>query len=73
MVISECQRLSVCISFRYQVMIDCWQENPSARPTFEGLRDQMQSFERDQQVSFCRPTEYDLQRVIILVVKYSYL
>ena len=36
-------------------MIDCWQENPSARPTFEGLRDQMKSFERDHQVGvrFC--------------------
>ena len=40
------------LSFRYQVMIDCWQENPSARPTFEGLKDQMKSFERDHQVGW---------------------
>ena len=33
-------------------MIDCWQENPSARPTFEGLKDQMKRFERDHQVGW---------------------
>ena len=53
-------------------MIDCWQENPSARPTFESLRDQMKRFERDHQVGgrFC--VYFGLQHVIpTILVEYS--
>ena len=31
-------------------MIDCWQEDLGARPTFEALRERMKSFEENHQV-----------------------
>ena len=32
-------------------MLDCWQENPNARPTFSSLRDTLQEIEQNHVVS----------------------
>lgn len=31
--------------FRYKIMLDCWQENPDNRPTFENLRKDLKEME----------------------------
>ena len=36
---------------RYQLMLDCWQENPDARPTFTSLRDTLKEMEQNHVVS----------------------
>lgn len=30
---------------RYKIMLDCWQENPDNRPTFENLRKDLKEME----------------------------
>ena len=36
---------------RYQIMLKCWEENPSDRPTFTKLKDTMKEIERSHRVS----------------------
>ena len=36
---------------RYQIMLKCWEENPSDRPTFTELKDTMKEIERNHRVS----------------------
>ena len=36
---------------RYQIMLKCWEENPSDRPTFSKLKDMMKEIERNHRVS----------------------
>ena len=36
---------------RYQIMLKCWEENPSDRPTFTKLKDTMKEIERNHRVS----------------------
>ena len=36
---------------RYQIMLKCWEENPSDRPTFAKLKDSMKEMERNHMVS----------------------
>ena len=36
--------------FSYQIMLDCWRENPVDRPTFERLRNTMKEMERNHKV-----------------------
>jgi len=36
---------------RYQIMLKCWEENPSDRPTFTKLKDTMKEMERNHRVS----------------------
>ena len=38
------------LSISYQIMLDCWRENPVDRPTFERLRNTMKKIERNHQV-----------------------
>ena len=35
---------------RYRIMTDCWAENPSDRPTFSKLKQQMTEMEKDHHV-----------------------
>ena len=37
-------------SISYQIMLDCWRENPVDRPTFERLRNTMKEMERNHKV-----------------------
>ena len=37
-------------SISYQIMLDCWRENPVDRPTFERLRNTMKEVERNHKV-----------------------
>ena len=37
-------------SISYQIMLDCWRENPVDRPTFERLRNTMKEIERNHKV-----------------------
>ena len=37
-------------SISYQIMLDCWRENPVDRPTFERLRNTMKEMERNHRV-----------------------
>ena len=36
---------------RYQIMLKCWEENPSDRPTFAKLKGTMKEMERNHMVS----------------------
>ena len=38
-------------SISYQIMLDCWRENPLDRPTFERLRNTMKEMERNHKVT----------------------
>ena len=38
------------LSISYQIMLDCWRENPVDRPTFERLRNTMKTIERNHKV-----------------------
>ena len=38
------------LSISYQIMLDCWRENPLDRPTFERLRNTMKELERNHKV-----------------------
>ena len=40
--------MSLAVS--YQIMLDCWRENPVDRPTFERLRNTMKVMERNHKV-----------------------
>ena len=42
---------SCVLSTRYQMMLDCWQDNPDARPTFSSLRNTLKGMERNHVVS----------------------
>lgn len=35
---------------RYQMMLNCWQEDPDERPTFEALRDELKGMENQNKV-----------------------
>ena len=37
-------------SISYQIMLDCWRENPVDRPTFERLRNTMKEMEGNHKV-----------------------
>ena len=41
-------------------MLDCWQENPDARPTFSSLRNTMKGMERNHVVSLKMDTKFKL-------------
>ena len=41
-------------SISYQIMLDCWRENPLDRPTFERLRNTMKEMERNHKVRIVR-------------------
>ena len=48
--------LFICLFFnlfisRYQVMLHCWKENPNDRPTFEGLRQELQGLGNQHRVN----------------------
>ena len=36
--------------FRYQVMLNCWQEQPDDRPSFEQLRNELKLMENQHKV-----------------------
>ena len=38
------------LSISYQIMLDCWRENPVDRPTFERLRNTMKEMEGNHKV-----------------------
>ena len=37
--------------FRYQIMLNCWQEDPDNRPTFENLRRELKQMENQHKVN----------------------
>ena len=39
---------------RYQIMLKCWEENPSDRPTFAKLKNTMKEMERNHRVKQLR-------------------
>ena len=41
---------NIFFSISYQIMLDCWRENPVDRPTFERLRNTMKEMERNHKV-----------------------
>ena len=41
---------------RYQIMLNCWEENPCDRPTFAKLKDTMKEMERNHMVSMSNQT-----------------
>ena len=47
--------------FRYQIMLNCWQEEPDARPSFEQLRRELKLMENQHKV---------IKRNVILSLKY---
>ncbi|XP_078379939.1 tyrosine-protein kinase receptor Tie-1-like [Oculina patagonica] len=42
----------------YQIMQQCWEENPNDRPTFVGLKDTMKEMERKHR-TYINLKEYD--------------
>ena len=42
------------LSISYQIMLDCWRENPVDRPTFERLKNTMKEMERNHKVRIVR-------------------
>ena len=36
---------------RYQIMLNCWEQNPSDRPTFAKLKETMKEMERNHKVN----------------------
>ncbi|KAJ7384316.1 hypothetical protein OS493_022423, partial [Desmophyllum pertusum] len=42
----------------YQIMLKCWQENPSDRPTFAKLKDTMKEMERNHK-TYVNLQQYD--------------
>ena len=49
------------LSISYQIMLDCWRENPVDRPTFERLRNTMKEMEGNQKVRRVRETIMDTE------------
>ena len=41
---------NIVFSISYQIMLDCWRENPVDRPTFERLRNTMKEMEGNHKV-----------------------
>ena len=48
-------------SISYQIMLDCWRENPVDRPTFERLRNTMKEMEGNHKVRRVRETIMDTE------------
>ena len=48
-------------SISYQIMLDCWRENPLDRPTFERLRNTMKEMEGNHKVRIVRETIMDTE------------
>ena len=38
---------------RYQIMINCWQQDPELRPVFDSLQKNMKEMEQQHKVSHC--------------------
>ena len=49
------------LSISYQIMLDCWRENPVDRPTFERLRNTMKEMEGNDKVRRVRETIMDTE------------
>ena len=49
------------LSISYQIMLDCWRENPVDRPTFERLRNTMKEMEGNHKVRRVRETIMDTE------------
>ena len=45
---------------RYQMMLNCWEEDPDERPTFEALRHELKGMENQNKV---KQTNTPLKRV----------
>ena len=41
----------ILLMYRYQVMLNCWQEDADDRPTFEGLRRELKRMENQHKVN----------------------
>ena len=52
---------NVFLSISYQIMLDCWRENPVDRPTFERLRNTMKEMEGNHKVRRVRETIMDTE------------
>ena len=49
------------LSISYQIMLDCWRENPVDRPTFERLKNTMKEMEGNHKVRRVRETIMDTE------------
>ena len=43
--------LYLSLVFSYQIMVQCWQENPNDRPTFPSLKDIITRMSKNKNVS----------------------
>ena len=48
--VSDVVMNNMFFSISYQIMLDCWRENPVDRPTFERLRNTMKEMEGNHKV-----------------------
>ena len=42
--------MALTFILRYQIMLNCWQEDPDNRPTFENLRRKLKQMENQHKV-----------------------
>lgn len=43
----------------YQIMVQCWQENPNDRPTFPSLKDVITRMSKNKNDTYFNMREYD--------------
>ena len=41
------------VSFRYEIMMNCWQQDPELRPGFDSLQKNMKEMEKQHKVLHC--------------------
>ena len=58
---SDVMMNNMFLSISYQIMLDCWRENPVDRPTFERLRNTMKEMEGNRKVRRVRETIMDTE------------
>ena len=56
---------------RYQIMLKCWEENPSDRPTFAKLKDSMKEMERNHMVSMGYNGDQSVFNLIMKITIFS--
>ena len=42
--------ISICPTFRYDIMTKCWKDDPNLRPSFEELRNKLKEMENQHKV-----------------------